>query len=524
VNGKAVGLALAALLGGPHPAWFELEREAVPFTYSQYPLYLLVQGDHHAYQRIFFLQTALYGTMALLLTAQRLHWPRVVMAASLAATVLLAHTGSVLLDVVVLLPACAGALVYWWRQRNRPRMRALALNLGATAAIALALSLPALLRGGGPALSWFWVGTRIASPLWGFLAAQAGPLVLFAAGCMAGVLARRARPVAERPALVTRGPLLLAAAGLLLFLSGRGGAAVALACAALVFAFAPRSTPAGEDRTPLVILGAAGFCIWLFAEFVAVDLAQRHGGDWKRWNLAMRFWLEGYYLVPLLATLAFGPALRAALASRRYAGGLAAVGALVVGLWLATHAYAVVDRRARTGDVAGIDGTAFFSRDYPCDGALVERLRSEAGPVRIGELCGTGEIDPRIPLAYGWAGRIAAFSGRPGICGWTNHVRQFTSNLSPGSPTGADPWVRSREYERNLSRALVAAQRGSAAPDSRALFDRLGVTHLVLGDQERLLYPGATVEDLAAATGGEVEFQTAPDCGIVRLGSEPARP
>ena len=79
VHAKAVGLVLGALLGGAEPGWWALEREVVPYTYSQYPFFLLLQGDHHAFQRVFFLQVALYGAVALLLSATRPHWPRVLL-------------------------------------------------------------------------------------------------------------------------------------------------------------------------------------------------------------------------------------------------------------------------------------------------------------------------------------------------------------------------------------------------------------------------------------------------------------
>jgi hypothetical protein len=196
-----------------------------------------------------------------------------------------------------------------------------------------------------------------------------------------------------------------------------------------------------------------------------------------------------------------------------------ATAVLVAGLWSATHVYAALDRKERTHDVVGLDGTAFLAREYPCDAALVARLRREPGPVRIGELCGTGETDRRIPVAYGWPGRIAAFSGRPGICGWTRHEEQSAGRLPADSPTGPYLHDRFREYESQFVKALVAAQRGERLPGGRALLGRLGVTHLVLGNQEQGLFPGVTGAHLAAATGGQVEFAEGPFCAIVRLGA-----
>jgi uncharacterized membrane protein len=519
VNAKAVMLALGAAFGGTQVAWFDLEREAAPFTYSQYPFYLLLQGDHHAYQRIFVLQVGLYATFALLLAARRLHWPRVILCAALAAAVLLGHTGSALLDAVVMVPAVAVLATHWWRRKEMARLRVLAANTGAVAAGALLLSLPVLLHGTGQAVTWHWIGTRLASPLWGFIAAQAGPLLLFAAACSAAILARRP-PDGPTREWRGRGWLIAFAASIVLLAAvGRPGAAVATACALLVVCFAPRTSASGEDRTPYVALAACTFCLWLFPEFVAVDLANRRADDWLRWNLALRFWLEGHYLVPFAAVVAFAPAASRALGNRRYVTVLGASALLVAGLWSATHVYAALDRKIRTHDVAGLDGTAFLGREYPCDAALAARLRGEPGKVRIGELCGTGETDSRIPVAYGWPGRIAAFSGRPGICGWTRHEEQSTARLPDDSPTGPNVHDRFREYESQLVQVLAAAQRGERSPGSPALLGLLGVTHLVLGDQEQRLFPGVTGVRLAAATGGQVEFAAGPFCALVRLGS-----
>ena len=495
-----------------------LEREVVPYTYSQYPFFLLLQGDHHAFQRVFFLQVALYGTVALLLSATRPHWPRVLLVGALAAAVQLSHSGSVLLDLVVIgSAALALAGIRWWRG-ERQLLHALLVNLGATAAAALVLSLPAVWRHNTPSIRWYWVETSIASPLLEFFAAQAGPLVFFVAACAAGLLylSSKAR-VGERLTIDRRVWLTLAIAAMMIAV-GRPGAAVAITCALLVIVLAPGRTPAGEDRAPLVVLAAAVFAVWLLPEFVVGDFAHRQVVEWKRWNLAMRFWLEGHYLIPFLAVLAFAPALGVALNDRTYVRALVIVASVVVGLWLTTHAYALADRLARTPDRAGLDSSAFLQREYPCDAAIVDHLRRLPQRVRIGELCGTAEFIPQIPLDYGWAGRIAAFSGRPGICGWSRHVRQFSPELRHGVAAGTPTWQRFREYELDMLQAYLAAEHHRTAVRARASLDSLGVTHVVLGVQEQNLFPGLTAASMAAALRGTVEFTAGEGCAVIRLG------
>ncbi len=515
-SGLAVWRVFEALAGGPEAPWWSLEREVVPYTYSQYPFFLLLQGDHHPFQRVFFLQVALYGAMALLLSSRSLELARVMLVAALASAVYLSHSGSVLLDVAVLGSACAGiAGMRTWR-REWPKLRVLLTNLGATGALALALTLPALWHHQSPATGWYWVEARIASPLAGFISAQAGSLAFFVAALGAGLVALRAG-AQGRPWLVSRKPLIAAAVLVAVLAVTRGGVAVAAGCALCTLAFAPRRSADGEDRTALVVLGAAAFVVWIMPEILVGDFAHRGSGDWKRWNLAMRFWLEGYYLVPFLVVIAFGPALRAALENGRYARTLAAAAVMLAATWVTVHAYSVADRRVRTPDVPGFDGSAFFARDFPCDSAIAAELARIPTPVRIAELCGTGEIVAGVPVDYGWAGRIAAFSGRPGICGWTRHAWQFSPRLRGDSPTGPRTWDRFREYERRMQEAYTAAQDGDEAPDSRAFLDALEVTHVVVGAQETKMFPGLTGRDLARALGGRVRFEQGDGCAVISL-------
>jgi uncharacterized membrane protein len=523
-HGKAVRMVLGALLGGEAPGWWEFEREVVPYTYSQYPFFLFLQGDHHAFQRVFCLQVTLYGAMVLLLDSTRPHWPRALLVGALAATVQLAHSGSVLLDLVAFGLAVMGVLgVLLWRRR-RAEARALLANLGVAAAVAAVLSLPALWQRNSPGVTWYWVERGIASPALDFLSAQAGPLAFLAAALAAGLWyvrgragatdGRRARWAGPACAIaVTAVPLAL----------GRPGAAIAVACASLVLLLAPWRSSSGDDRAPLVILAAAGFGIWLLPEVLVGDFTHRPVVEWKRWNLAMRFWLEGHYLVPFLAVLAFAPALRASLAKSAFSRVLGTAAAVVAALWLAVHGYALSDRLARTPDLRGFDATAFVRREYPCDAAIADFLRNQPEPVRLGELCGTAESLPQVPLDYGWAGRLAALSGRPGICGWTRHVWQFSQQFRRGPDAGQWTWPLFRAYEQNMKDAYEAAARYGTAPQARDFLTGLGVTHVVLGVPESGLFPHATGANLARALGGQVVFEAWSSCAVVRL-REPPRP
>jgi uncharacterized membrane protein len=387
--------------------------------------------------------------------------------------------------------------------------------------LTLVASLPALHRDSSRAIAWYWIDMHGSSSFGRFLLAQAGPLAFVIAVFAAGVVTRRA---ARGPQswLTTHDRTTVLFGGILIACLAfvRGGAAVALACVVGTIVLAPRQSSAGEDRLAFVALGASVFVIWLVPEFLVCDLASRNVVEWKRWNFAMRFWLEGYYLVPFLAVLAFGPALRDALRARPYRRSLAAMAVVVVGLCMTTHVYSVADRRARTPDVPGLDGAAFLARQFPCDAAIAAELAGLTRPVRVGELCGTGDAVPGVPGSYGWAGRIASFSGRPGVCGWTDYMREFTPRLRGTSATGRWTWVRFYEYERNLRDAYVAALHGGVAHESRAFLDALNVTHVIVGDQEVRLFPGLTGRNLARALGGQVVFERYDSCAVVSLAGQ----
>jgi hypothetical protein len=72
-----------------------------------------------------------------------------------------------------------------------------------------------------------------------------------------------------------------------------------------------------------------------------------------------------------------------------------------------------------------------------------------------------------------------------------------------------------------MQEAYTAAQDGDVAPESRTFLDSLGVTHVVVGDQEARKFPGLSGRDLAQALGGEVRFQRGHVCAVISL-AQPA--
>jgi len=519
-SGKAMALVFASLSGGAATSWLQLQEQAVAYTFSQYPYWTLLLGDHHAFQKVACLQVAFFGAMALLLTARRTDPARALLAGALAAALAQWHSGSVLLALVVLVPAAAGVVGWQLAGRRRAEAGATLVNLLASGVVAAALALPGWAARQQPEMRWYLVETAAASPWWNFIQAQTGPLLFVVAGAVAALVATGStEPARWRTLLLPAAAIAVLIAAAL----GQGGIAVALGCAALTLLALPgRSDATAAERAPLVILAAAGFALWVLPEIVVGDTANRHVVEWKRWQMTMRFWLEGYTLVPFLAALAWGPAFAAALERRGFAQ-IAAVAASVVGAaWIAVHALATVDRTSRWPDRAGLDGFEFLARRHACDAAVAEHLRSLPGRVQIGELCGTGEVVGLIPTEYSWAGRIAAFSGRPGVCGWSKHAFVFSPRARADAHTGPWSWVRFREYERAITVALGSAAAAVPAAPAAETLQRFGVTHVVAGGEERRLFPGLTAEAMARSFGGKLSFADATGCGVVELGAAAA--
>jgi len=267
----------------------------------------------------------------------------------------------------------------------------------------------------------------------------------------------------------------------------------------------------------LTAIACSFFLTWVIPEFVVVEWPFLGQTTSKRFNITMRFWLEGYYIIPFLGLLAWSPNLPVILDHRTlrrlYTGVIAMIGLL----WIGVHQVAIADRIVTSEDLPGLDGAAHLTHSMPRDAAIVNYLKQVPGTIHIGELCGTGEIIPKLPTLYDWPGRIAAYSARPGLCGWTRHIWGFGPRLNNPSATGPWSWVRFREYERHLNTAYLASMSGSQAVASRNFFSELGITHLIVGEGEQKLFPALTAQGLANAVQGTVVFSGDAGSGVIAL-------
>jgi len=506
--------------------WPELQHGAVPFNFSYYPISLLVLGDHHSHLDSLFLQITFLANMLLVFMAKKISFSRMFLSASLAAVLLLSSTGSVLLAVVVLVPATLGVTIRHLYCHEWQALRIFLTNLMGVCLIGLPLCLPALPKDQGQVLKWFWVPTDRASPFVGFIENHVFlvlPLIIATLGMLSLSQLRDFKVISWKSSGYSRSMQIIVFFIGVMLLLGEGGIAFAIICAGLTLLYAswdsPTTNARSNSRACLIIFAVALYLSWVFPELLVVN-ASDLPYDWFRFNVTLRFWLESYYIIPLFGVLVWAPQLKRIFEHPVRSRWVFGAGSIIVLLWVTVHVYSIGNRLRGVIEQPGMDGTAFLSKEVPCDSSIVKYLQSIDEPVRIGELCGTGSIIREVSTNYSWPGRIAAYSGRPGVCGWTLTTSRLTPVLNQDSPAKLPVWDRFGQYERNMQQAFVAAQNGSPASASRGFLDSLEVTHVIVGEQELRIFPGASSAALAKALGGIVDYSGENGCGVVRLNTD----
>jgi len=302
-----------------------------------------------------------------------------------------------------------------------------------------------------------------------------------------------------------------------LLLTERYAALFALLCALLVLGLSLsfRSRAAPSLQIAAALFGSCSFLLWLLPELLAIDSVNDNRTWWIRFNIVLRFWPEGYYLIPLACSAALGPAVLEGMSQRRIRISLAACCSLLLGLFAVSHIPGISDRAARAPESAGIDGFQYMRDEHAADWRIVEYLAHlPANPqVVILEGCGAG-VNRRNAHSFSMPGRIAVFSGRTGACGWSGHARLHNprlQNVFDGSyDTARRMWVTEMLYLSLLNAggvklpADIDRSQLFSLERSRALLKELGVTHLILGEWERRMFGPLNVTSIAALTGGTV--------------------
>jgi uncharacterized membrane protein len=317
------------------------------------------------------------------------------------------------------------------------------------------------------------------------------------------------------------------------FLKGRRGLAVlALAVCALcsyqrpvigfsLFVGISTILLARSNRSVAALALFGAFLVWIFPEIAVTDWVYDNRTEWIRFNTAMRLWLESTYLFPLAVLLLVAPELLAVLNSPRQRLVLLSFGILFSGSVIASLYTLTVARMDRAPERPSIDGYTFLKDEHPRDYELVTYLNQLPIHVVIGEACGDGSL-PALPYHYGMPGRISAFSGRPSLCGWARHTWMFQQTLRRANLANETIWQSFLSTGESL-RAIYSI--GSPSPKSPAFIDHAlrylkqrGVTHIVIGDLEKSVYPSADPSMIANAIKGRVIFNPFPGIGVIELG------
>ena len=137
--------------------------------------------------------------------------------------------------------------------------------------------------------------------------------------------------------------------------------------------------------------------------------------------------------------------------------------------------------------------------------------------VVIAEACGIGDV--RVPVDFGWSGRIAAFSGRSGVCGWARHAMLYNNPLRQLGFKAVSVEERSSTYLKyylDLFSHLSAGDTAQAKIDILAL-KAYGVTHVIFGRYEKGLFPTYSLENIPTDLPLKAVFKSLNGMGVLKI-------
>lgn len=513
-------------------------------TINEYPFWNYLWADNHAHSTVIFLQlTLLFWSLALVraLLAKSLVIPFFV--GALAATVLMSHSGSVFIDLVVLGVFGGFVLAHAHQAKLWPEVRFAAIE---TLCFTALFALPDLLFRGQPSVRWYLVPASLATTVREFLNVNLMPSLLFAILFLVllrtqqNQLGRQLRHQpkqknagsAKSEATWATGSRLCVSAhmfvcvlaitlgwpvvGIALLIAGVGSALIANSHArwpsdARVTSGTDAANAADNRTLPWVRIGAlyAAMGVWICPEIVASNWDM--GEKYMRYNTLFRFQFESFYTIPFLCVFAFGPMLTVLLASPKALRWSVTLLTLALVAFVPVQAYTLRHRLERVDARSGADGFAFLATERPGDWELIQYLSKLPGRVILAEECG---IQPK-PGNYSVAGRIAAYAGRESLCGWANHVALFHTTVQSAAYRGQGAYAHLIDRDKWIS-AVFEQTSPEAVSQALAAFKTLGVTHLVFGQWEKDKHPLMNLERLSNL--GQVVYKTSDGLlGVVAL-------
>ena len=512
---QALWLGLTAFFTQTSLDWWSLSKEVIPFTDNQYPVWLMILGDNHAYMQVYFLQILFWGGFLSVLLLEEVSISKGMGLGVIAASLAISHSGSVIVDGVVcgstaLLLAGFFTMRKQWRQLKICGLNG-AIVLGVAGIFLCLLYKPAgnvkyvLLESSQTSRFLPFLNLNFSILVWiGVLGALVLPEVFSRL--------KTIRTIDIKDEWIVAGVIVTTIG---FFLMDRPALAILIAAAAFTYFVFAEQKP-GLRGLIFSCFALCSFLIWFLPELIAFDHVMDDRVSWIRFQMSLRFWPEGYYLIPFAVTVVALQQKALQKISKPWIVGTACV----ITLFLASHIPGIQNRIVRTGQAhATVNGFEDYATRYPGDEQIVSFIRAlpEIPKVVIGESCGSG--DARIPVDFGWSGRIAAFSGRTGICGWSRHAMLYNNPLTQDGFKGASVEGYTADYLKEYLHFFSFLINGNIAQAKISLsgLKTIGVTHIVFGEFEKKLMPEFTMDMIPSSLPVTVLMRGKGDMGIIKI-------
>ena len=516
---QALSLGLKHLLSRAPLDWWSLSREVIPYTDNQYPIWLMILGDNHAYMQVYFLQVMVWGFFLSLILINRIALLQAVGMGVLLACLVLSHPGSVLVDISVMSVFIA---VYGCQLIYHKKWSALLTHAvhGISSILVAAFFLSFLYKFGGN-VKFVAPAREIVSQIPAFLDLNFSILIWLTLIIFHPVVFKTLSKTIKKHSLVDDWPSVIGIIlSVLFYLCSLPALSVMTIIAYVAYRVLNQSDLSLEENI-LATFAACSFMIWFLPEVFAFDHAIDSRTLWIRFQMSLRFWPEGYILIPFALTLAVIGKIGAIKTSRVWSLAVTTV----LAIFVLSHLPGIQNRIQRTphpmsiANKLTIDGFDEFARRYPGDAAIVAYLRTVPSDtsITIAESCGIG--DARIPVDFAWPGRLAAFSGRSGVCGWTRHAMLYNNPLQQLGFKGSSVEERSANFLKayvgfftNVLKSDLAQARANIMS-----LKALGVSHIAFGEFEKKIFSGFKVTDVDKSMPLELVIKTDDGIGLYKI-------
>ena len=252
----------------------------------------------------------------------------------------------------------------------------------------------------------------------------------------------------------------------------------------------------GQPDAKRAVLFLAGTALMLT---LVVEVIVLHG-DINRQNTVFKLYLQAWTLFAISTAAALGWLWQV---RRRWQMGWRVAGQtglalLVAGTALCTLMMAsnkIADRMTPAAPIT-LDGMAFMQDAVYTDGipnsgtATTMQLNLDLQAIRWMQENVQGSpviVEANIPI-YHWGSRFSIYTGLPGVLGWDWHEIQQRA-LVPST------WITSRQTD------IQSFYQASDPVAAQAFLQKYGVSYIIVGQYERLWYPGPGLDKFDALNG-----------------------